>query len=947
MNRKKQVQIISAIAVATMLTIPQIFIGFLFGQSGAMPYILIILVGALVGAGLSFPKGINGFTSLRNKFETFLAVLLFLWIVFFVTTILMIQYEFFPIFRNVSYQGLLPRFLFIFGISVPGIVLILNLIIYLTSKSKYKKSRINSILQELINQREQSDKFGATSRQLNALIMLCYLTILFVVVALIAFFIGVIAMTSLLGIRIMVIVAAVFIQACIIYPFLPKGVDSKKAEYILAPCNYPVLYNATSFAAKLLGVKKRFDIYLTLDANVGIVQEKKKYAIFVGRDILRALNESEIKAVMLHEFAHAAHGDLKLNRRIAKLSSLIERKNIIFLLLGQQFGKVVSKTERFLLVKSKNCEEAADNAVLKYDIGQDFINATAKMTMLEYHADSLPIYNVFEDENAPENYSSVYFDNFLKSYRQKTDAWKYMCKVELPWRFGTHPVCSERMTNLGVLNFMIDFENQSESLLKEWDLACAHSDLLIGYEKHEWEDARRQNYSKHLSIIENFEKESQLCAADTTELKTIADSYFELCRYDECLEILGIILADNPNDGFALYKKGIILCTYFSDEGLDSLQKVAEKDIQYLENAALTMFKYIARRGMAERRDQLRKWADAKMEEVYSFQKDRDFKKKLDVERHDLSDITIDKIKKLLIENGILSCRIVKKFILEQAVYYIYVEPKLYYSADGYSQTMQNISNQLDGFEETFFLADYRIGDKLYKKSKKIKDNLIYKTENSAYSTRMSKYSLATRRRRRLDAFKIYRAIMIVLAALSPFLAFGGVLISQLVPTILWVLVMLSGFFAFLTAMFMSLYNKDRRFFYKNKFIRPRFYVEAENADKAKNELEEFLQDMGFKPADDYRNHQRDTLLCGLLHNGYKSKIYGYFKITSTDNIVELEAYLLVHKADKGNENETGASDKSYEAGIYGVSNGKAKAIMKQFVINALNILNAPQYVCV
>ncbi|MCL2796986.1 MAG: M48 family metalloprotease [Firmicutes bacterium] len=825
------------------------------------------------------------------------------------------------------------------GASVIALQILVNLIIFLARRSNYKKSDLGTIFEGLFRERAEREKFGSTGRKLGALIALCYFSLIFTVIAFICVFVGGFGASPHAGIRVATVAASVLAQTCVLYPLLPsKRLPSQYPGSELMPSQYPVLYGAAHSAAEKIGLKKRFMMYLSPDANVSIALAGKRLEIRVGKDILRALNEAELRAVMLHEFAHFLHGDLKAGGHIAWLEAFAQKKTLFRIFASAQFNAVANAAARFKLICSKDGEEKADREVLKSGAAQSFIDATAKLTMLEYYIGAPNERNIFEEEAPPKNFSVMFFKEFLHSYYKNGERWRAMCKTELPARFGTHPACSERMKNLGVAEFSIDFNRadafsgDSGEAMQAYRLA----DELHGYAGTDWAEVRKQAYLEPLERTRRYET-----GETDKNLKEVVEAYEALCRYDEALEILDKILAETPRDSFALFKKGIILCGRHCDQGLDCLQGAAEESLHYMQNAVMLMSLYVIRHGLSERREALRAWSDKKQAEAYAFSKNMAFRKLRDLKEHSLPRETIASITEMLKAESIQSCRLVRYVTPEKTVHFMLAEPKTPWGAEGYHEKMQRIFDGLAAFGGTFFLSDARSDRKLYKKAAKIKGSELFRCEESIYNARLKRDGSADRRKYRFDkGLWFFTATLVSLFGGLAMIITGFVMTATrkdfpVGPSGIPAAMIIAGIVVFVGSIVMAIAARvaearDKEQFRNKTFRRPQFVFTGELDEGTQDRLKaRFSQTWQFA---EHKGKMVFLFIWQSVPENNPVTVNLSIEVWATDGKITVEGYVKVF-------NRNGAY---YETGLYGIDRYFVKRTLRACVGIALDILAAP-----
>ncbi|MCL2847341.1 MAG: M48 family metalloprotease [Firmicutes bacterium] len=820
---------------------------------------------------------------------------------------------------------------------------IVNLAVYLRRSSKAKKAKLIAMWQKLLKDRSELNDPQKISHSVKSHKQLC---VFLMSIFLVTIILGLIASIFLIFINAWFIIVGVFfpiLLSCFIIRALPKKrISTLRNPTYLSIIQYPTIHNAVTTASKMMGVYKDYELHLGSGANVvSITEHNKGYLILIGKDALRMLNETELTAVMLHEFAHAMHGELKFGNRITKLVEFCQGKTLMRLFMGQVFSMLNYVVEEFALVRSKMLEEDADRVLLEKGLQQELINALAKLTLFDLGADALPLKNLFEDEASPKNIPEFTFNRFLELYNKNKDIWHHMCKTELPHRFSTHPTCSERMKNLGVGEFTVDFSLNDNAYSKEVQIAFKIAHNLLSSSDEDWIAQRKDGYLTHLEVIERFENQE-----GNIDLYAVCESYFALCNYEKALEIAEQILKENPKNAFALHKKGVLLCEKYDDNGLEYLQESADVHIQYLPSVIEIMGKYVTYGALEQKRLELRVWGDSKLEEMYSFYKHMALSEYKDLVKHDLSRSTTDRISEILKKEGVLSCYIFKDKKTATSAYFVLIEPSVKSGMDHHDKLMQRLFNALSILNETFYVFDFRQENKLHKKSRAMAEAKIYVDEHSIINVPVDKKGFATRKKRNANKIMLYYAIaclisilpmlfILVITLLAVFINFdnidyniGILIVPASIPPLIVVLVFVK------TAL-----SKDKKLYTSGKFKRTTFEFSVLYAEEYLKLFIGYFENTAFRSIP--RPLSNEPLEGGVEQLAYsmqwpsnkneKYKAYLCFNIKLKDNTFTVESFIMVTD-----------SRVTFEMGLYGFYFSHTKKVMRNWTRAVLNFLNAP-----
>ncbi|MCL2061751.1 MAG: M48 family metalloprotease [Firmicutes bacterium] len=799
-----------------------------------------------------------------------------------------------------------------------------NTILYFCRRSSVKKSQLDKMRKDLLREREETKNFASKEVKINLFAMLCYAVIFLMFAAPIFLLIGAWIFIDSVAVMVIVIALSSCLIGYIIYHLLPK--PAAPIQGLLYPNKFAMLHRSIRKAASMVSCNLPYSVYLENAPSVSISVRREKISIFIGKDILRLLNETELTTVMLHEFAHVLHGDHTIRNHAARLDNLAEIKvSITRLFAGQLFGVFVDKASRYIAVSSKQSEEAADRIVAEKGLAQQFINAMAKLTLYDYYLDALDSQSVYESEKPPSCIYQLIFNNFLEAYAVHGEMWRKMCRQELPWRFGSHPACSERMKNLNIADFHIDFANLNEEALSQSKAAYTYAAQLAGIDYADWTEIRQINYVMPLKVIQHFEE-----SGEADSLREVAEAYFSLCRYEDCLKIVQQILDANPRVSFALYTKGVILCDKFDDDGLDYIQKAVDINLQYAESGIEIMSKYLLRQALSARREALRAWSDEKADELYTFMKQTALRGYRDVEKHDFPAETVEKLSKALQDAGVEECRILKFGKTRRAVYYALVKPYCCPNSAKYERTMQKISSTLELFGE-FYVYDRRLNRTLYKIACRIQGSGVLTPQPSMSEVRYDKLGNPDRRLKRFNAGVAYFCLYVIMLPIgATLIIMSGIFDFFDIPQMsfngvpLYLLVAGLAVFATVVILIIPLYIADaaaKKYYASGKFTRARFEFLTDADEETLFALKRYLEYIKFKKTT-YKNEEHYAL--GKMR----------IKITHYGRNTVIEGFILTERAAG-----------SYESGLYGTDNAIGKSLLRQRVRVILDILDAPSHI--
>lgn len=380
--------------------------------------------------------------------------------------------------------------------------------------------------------------------------------------------------------------------------------------------DYPELFKIIEEVASEVdkNILNNLDVYLYGEINAGVSYNNGRYNLLLNQAILRAVNNDELHALLLHEFAHILYQDTKLSNIVKSTTFLWENLNKLFLIkylfkiIG--FG-ICDACSIYLSTVEFNCEIKADDLVKKKNYGQAFINCSSKIFMLYVNYNKLMLTPFYQSEEVYPNISEAHYQRFLEMYSIYKEEWFDLINKEIPQENSSHPTLFQRMQ---VFNCqpLISFNNDDRGLIRE---AKKMDKLIYDYKyfKDNWEDLHNRYYNYPLEAITAYEENGITLPYN---LATIGLFYTFLCMYDKALNAFNEVLENEPDNITALQNKGEILLSKCDLEGLECLRKVSDIKKAYFKENSSKILGYCYLYGLQDKINEYKTWAEAKMEEV-------------------------------------------------------------------------------------------------------------------------------------------------------------------------------------------------------------------------------------------------------------------------------------------------------------------------------------------
>lgn len=229
------------------------------------------------------------------------------------------------------------------------------------------------------------------------------------------------------------------------------------SELEINPWAYQNIAKLVNIAKDTMNFRGMTKLYVVDEINIGILYADKEYHIYIGAQLPSLLKEEELLSVLIHEFAHAINGDTFLSERSEKIFRRLKRIGTRFFTKNlQNYWSFINMEYNFVV--SKQAENLADIAVKKTPYSQSFTNACAKITAISLiNGLFIPTRALFSEKREPTHCFIFNTNMIIDTYELRKDEINEMLKRSLPFLYNTHPSFSERFSNMGVSDFIIDF----------------------------------------------------------------------------------------------------------------------------------------------------------------------------------------------------------------------------------------------------------------------------------------------------------------------------------------------------------------------------------------------------------------------------------------------------------------------------------------------------------
>lgn len=362
-----------------------------------------------------------------------------------------------------------------------------------------------------------------------------------------------------------------------------------------------------------LKIYDQVDVLVFLDCNFAVSKISNRYKLIFGLKALQAMNESEIVAILLHEFAHIINKDVQLSERVNKDATKWIRtreaftSKLFFRLVGFY---ILRDGYKYTHAVSLEKEEHADEFVAQNGYSQSFNSAIFKLFMLNVHG-SYPFgENFFEKyEVMPSNILDESFKSFLRIYEIKKDQWRKYISSEIEYENRTHPILSQRIKMQDLNDINIDFTNIEEELKQDVD-KLLNKVTLMWFNAKAWENDRLFEYVYIKEAIEEYEKNPD---NKQIPLFNLAVGYFSVRKLEKALNMFEMIIKARSNFAAAYYYKGLIQLEQENLEGLKTLELAVEYNYDFFAPVSSEIMNYCVFHGLKSEYEYYTKWFKSKM----------------------------------------------------------------------------------------------------------------------------------------------------------------------------------------------------------------------------------------------------------------------------------------------------------------------------------------------
>lgn len=488
---------------------------------------------------------------------------------------------------------------------VTGLAAIINVLVYVFQTRRLKSFTVkqaNDYLEAKKSVIERDCRKAEKKIDRNIKLTISYAVLLLVLVAALTFTTAVSDLplsnddsgASLL----LAIFAVAFMQGVVRFLIFKPTLNEPDAKRELPKDSFPLLYGLVEECASNAEIDKQVRLFFSSD-TIGISQYKKQMCIFLNPVEVALMTKDELKAIIMHEFAHERNSDIQLRLR----HDSFHEKEGGWLFLGAPISFVKLDIDVYREVSSRAHEARADEYVVRCGMAQNYVNAIAKGELFYIYSGyewKETSYDTYVDEKPVDDFMHRELDNFKRRLVEYRDRWFFTLNNELPQRIDTHPTFKMRREACRIETFDVDKTETDENYLAEVEALLNFADKTLhdGYDLNEYLPIRSENYVYRTKLFKKAEAEGDSFAfASDNEQLELAQAYV---GYDnaKALAIARQVISRSDNT-LAYFLAGMLLSWEYDDECIAMFKKAAETSA-FFEEAYDRLAVYALRTGKAD-----------------------------------------------------------------------------------------------------------------------------------------------------------------------------------------------------------------------------------------------------------------------------------------------------------------------------------------------------------
>ena len=359
--------------------------------------------------------------------------------------------------------------------------------------------------------------------------------------------------------------------------FAAPAEDVSEEEGAIDRSELPQLYGHAEKAAQTLRCTDAIRITLTPDFNAGIARVGKAISIALGSQMLAAMSEEELYAVLLHEISHVTDDPAQVERRYnAWLENERDSRPLAFLttrFFNYPDTQFAVRYALYELASSVQIESDADAAMIEYGSREAAASALLKLKYYELFEWESEAY--FAHSTLDETLSWMARDEanaFLAALPERKADWDRLTRSEILANNASHPTTWMRLQAFGVSEPVMLAPGHSEAYAAE--VAHAQELMIRQLQSINDEAAYSARIDKLRETVSSWESEGKPLVVE--EYTDVVSALRDLGRLDEALELCENAIrafdADTPVS-FPYYFRGCARLHRWDESGLEDVYR--------------------------------------------------------------------------------------------------------------------------------------------------------------------------------------------------------------------------------------------------------------------------------------------------------------------------------------------------------------------------------------
>lgn len=534
-----------------------------------------------------------------------------------------------------------------------------------------------------------------------------------------------------------------FIALTMVFQLSFDELEQFNVGHVVESGNYPKLMQLIRTCADRNGVHEPVKLAIIAGDNAAIGRYRDCIGLMISAPIMSMMTASELTQMLNHEFAHVAQDDKRVqavitrarhldemwtpNEKVAFLCSLPFRHVMMEFMIEYQFWRQLGNE-----VIERHADQAAS------EDAQAMASTLAKLYMhTEFQAEK-SAYD-YEPIYAQQEFPRHFFSDLMQEFREKTkereSAWRERMAGEIQSRSATHPVARERIRALGVMDFIIQFPDETDPLHEERQRYIAEADEMLWDEEHEsFKEQREELYLASMKIIQDWENAGRPIGEDGGA--SVISAFNRLGRIEEKMALCRSLIetyAETPwVIGVALFQAGITLCERGDKEGLALLYQAMDVNHNAIDDGIEAVGSACCRFGWAEDLEVYRARVNEYLQRKVDHDDDCTLKPNDTLSANEMPEDVlsgiVDFIRTHNTAHAVEAAYIVRKTIVPgNYVYFVILDDK----AEGNAEDFQAVAEQLFAFLDAHptgwqFMLDYD-DEKVLDIARKIPGSEVYR----------------------------------------------------------------------------------------------------------------------------------------------------------------------------------------------------------------------------